>query len=278
MADGFPPHPERRPAFVTGASSGIGAAIAAALAGAGFPVALGARRVDRLEELASRINETGGQAVAVPVDVTDDNSVLSALESARESIGDIEVLVSNAGTLIPAEPDSPDTNSFFAQIDLNLGGAQRMVSGVLAAMIARQRGDIVLVSSENSIHPRPLVGAYNAAKAGLESYGRTLQMELEGTGVRASIVRPGPTQTELGWDWDPEVIDRTLGEWKRWGLLRHFTFLGADSIARAVLEVVCAPRGTHLSLVEVNPEAPIRKRIETDKADVPSEQGQGGKN
>jgi NAD(P)-dependent dehydrogenase (short-subunit alcohol dehydrogenase family) len=106
------------------------------------------------------------------------------------------------------------------------------------------------------------VGAYNASKAGLESFGRTLQMELEGTGVRASIVRPGPTFTEMGWSWAPDMIDRCLKDWKRWGLQRHHQYLPAESIASAVVNVVTAPRGTHLSLVEVNPEGPIRESKE----------------
>jgi len=75
--------------------------------------------------------------------------------------------------------------------------------------------------------------------------------------VRASIVRPGPTLTEMGWNWDPAIIDTCLKEWKRWGLLRHHQYLPAEAIAMAVRHVVTAPRGTHLSLVEVNPEAPV---------------------
>lgn len=260
MPSGFPPHPERRPALVTGASSGIGAAVAVALSARGFPVALGARRVDRLQELASQICESGGEAVALAVDVTDDESVRAAAAAATAALGPLEILVSNAGALTPSTVDTTTPASFLAQVDLNVGGAQRLVAALLPGMIDRARGDIVLISSENAIHPRPLVAAYNVSKAGLEMYGRTLQMELEGTGVRASIVRPGQTRTELGWDWDQETTERTLRDWKRWGLLRHFAFLGADAVAGAVLDVVTAPRGTHVSLVEVNPEAPIRER------------------
>ena len=81
------------------------------------------------------------------------------------------------------------------------------------------------------------MGAYDASKAGLEGLGRTLQMELEGTGVRASIVRPGPTSTEMGWDWDPAAIEALLASWRRWGLTRHPHTLPVESIAKAVLAV-----------------------------------------
>ena len=265
MAD-FGEHPDRRPAIVTGASSGIGAATATALSASGFPVVLAARRVDRLEELATVIRANGGEAAVVRLDVTDDESVGAAVLAAQQAMGDIEVVVSNAGDMVPAPAESADTAAFLRQLDTNLVGAHRLVIEVLAPMIGRRRGDVVLVTSQNASTPRPLVAAYNASKAGLESFGRTLQMELEGTGVRASIVRPGPTFTEMGWSWAPELIDRCLKDWKRWGLLRHHQYLPAESIAAAVVNVVTAPRGTHLSLVEVNPEAPIR---DADPAEAP---------
>ncbi len=259
MATEFPSHPDRRPAIVTGASSGIGAATATALSAAGFPVVLAARRVDRLEELAKVIRANDGEVAVVRLDVTDDESVGAAFAAAQQAMGDIEIVVSNAGDMVPAPAESADTATFLRQLDTNLVGAHRLVIEGLAPMIARRRGDIVLVTSQNAATPRPLVAAYNSSKAGLESFGRTLQMELEGTGVRASIVRPGPTFTEMGWSWAPDLIDRCLKDWKRWGLLRHHQYLPAESIAAAVVNVVAAPRGTHLSLVEVNPEAPIRE-------------------
>ena len=254
----FEPHPQRRPVFISGASSGIGAATATAFSAIGHPVVLAARRVARLEELAEVLRANGGEVATVALDVTDDESVGAAAHAAQQALGPIEILVSNAGDMTPAPAHEADTATFLRQLDTNLVGAHRLVIEMLAPMIDRQRGDVVLVTSQNAATPRPNVGAYNASKAGLESFGRTMQMELEGTGVRASIVRPGPTFTEMGWTWAPELIDLCLKDWKRWGLLRHHHYLPADSIARAIVEVSTAPRGTHLSLVEVNPEAPVR--------------------
>jgi NAD(P)-dependent dehydrogenase (short-subunit alcohol dehydrogenase family) len=101
------------------------------------------------------------------------------------------------------------------------------------------------------------MASYVASKWGLEGLARAMQMELEGTGVRASIVRPGPTMTGMGMDWDMSVVGPLLEEWRRWGLVRHDGYLGPEAIAGAVMAVVSAPPGTHLTLVEVEPEAPV---------------------
>ena len=82
-------------------------------------------------------------------------------------------------------------------------------------------------------------------------------MELEGTGVRASVVRPGPTWSEMGMDWDPEAAAMVLNHWVKWGHARHSHFLKARAIADAITTVVGAPRGVHISPVDVNPEAPV---------------------
>src|SRR6202453_5066817 len=93
----FEPHPTRRPAIVAGASSGIGAATAVELAAHGFPVALGARRVEKCREIAEAIRADGGEAIALPLDVTDPDSVKGFVHQSTEQLGDIEVLVTGAG-------------------------------------------------------------------------------------------------------------------------------------------------------------------------------------
>lgn len=255
----FPPHPDRRPTVVTGASSGFGAAIAVDLAEAGHPVVLGARRLDRLEDLATKIRADGGEAVALPLDLTDDSSIDRFAQDADERLGPIEVVVSNAGEVIPATALDIEPAVFAAQLQLNLVGAHRLVHALGPAMVARQRGDIVFVSSDVVRLPRTYMAGYVASKHGLEGLARALQMELEGTGVRASIVRPGPATTEQGSTWDPASIDGALASWTDWGLLRHAGYLRAQDVAAAVLAVVSAPRGTHLTLIEVEPEAPLEQ-------------------
>lgn len=255
----FAPHPARRPAIVTGASAGIGAATASALAALGHPVALGARSRDTCEAVAEKIRADGGEAVALRVDVGDDESVGRFVTGAARALGPIEILVAAAGDLEPANIHEMGTGNLLGHLNVHLAGAHRLVSRVVPEMVHRARGDVVFIGSDVVPAPRPRMGGYVPAKAGLEAMARTMQMELEGTGVRASIVRPGPTATGMGMQWDEQTTAAVLDDWTRWGFARHPYFLRASDIAAAVTAVVTAPRGVHLTLVEVEPEAPLRE-------------------
>ena len=257
MAGGKYDQPDRRPAVVTGASSGIGAATALSLARAGFPVALGARRTDRLDEVVARIREDGGEAVAHPLDLTDDDSVAAFAKAVQADLGDIEVVVSNAGAVAPGTITEIEPERFTRELDLTVVGAHRLVKAFVPGMVERRRGDVVFISSDTAVRPRPFMAAYSSGKWGLEGLVASLQMELEGTGVRASVVRPGPTWSEMGTDWDPDEAAFVLNQWVRFGLARHPHFMKPAAIADAIATVVSAPRGVHLNLVEVSPEAPL---------------------
>ena len=249
--------PERRPAVVTGASSGIGAATALRLAERGCPVALGARRTDRLEDVAVRIRAVGGEAVVHPLDLTDDDSVTAFAKAVQADLGDVEVVVSNAGAVAPGTITDVDPERFTRELDLTVVGAHRLVRAFVPAMVERRRGDIVFVSSDTVVRARPFMAAYSSGKWGLEGMVASLQMELEGSGVRASVVRPGPTWSEMGSDWEPDEAAFVLNQWVRFGLARHPHFMKPGAVADAIATVVSAPRGVHLNLVEVSPEAPV---------------------
>ncbi len=253
----FEPHPDRRPAIVAGASSGIGAATAKQLAAHGFPVALGARRVEKCQELVEEIKATGGEAVALPLDVTDADSVKSFVHGATEALGEIEVLVAGAGDTNFGRLYEMSTDEFEAQVQIHLIGANRMATAVLPAMVERRRGDVIFVGSDVALRQRPHMGAYGAAKAGLVAMVTNLQMELEGTGVRASIVHPGPTRTAMGWTLPAEKIGPALEDWAKWGQARHDYFLRASDLARAITFVAETPRGGFIANLEIQPEAPL---------------------
>ncbi|OQS12590.1 short-chain dehydrogenase [Nocardia donostiensis] len=261
----FEPHPERRPAVIAGASSGIGAATAVALAELGHPVALGARRVGVCDELAEKIRADGGTAFAHRLDVTDQESVTAFVAAAEETIGPTEILVSGAGDIEFGLIQEMDPELFLHQVTVHLVGQHRMVHAVLPGMMRRRRGDVVLISSDCAPTPRPRNGAYSAAKAGVEAMGQQLRMELEGTGIRASLVRPGPTVTGMGMNATPEVVGPLLEDWQKWGFARHPYMLRASDLAAAVTAVVSTPRGAHLVLVEVQPEAPLRPPPEPEE-------------
>ena len=190
----FAPLPERRPAIVAGASAGIGEATAIELAARGFPVALGARRVEKLDDIVGKIRADGGEAVGFHLDVTDPNSVKSFVASAVDALGEIEVLVAGAGDTYFGKLAEISTDDFNSQLQIHLVGANRLASAVLPGMLERQRGDLIFVGSDVALRQRPHMGAYGAAKAALVAMVTNYQMELEGTGVRASIVHPGPDQ------------------------------------------------------------------------------------
>ncbi|MFE5701637.1 short-chain dehydrogenase [Rhodococcus sp. ACS1] len=255
----FEPNPQRRPSIVAGASSGIGTATAYALAEAGHPVALGARRVAECEEIAEKIRSNGGEAFAHFLDVTDTASVDDFVTAAENALGPTEIALSGAGDLEFSVAHEMDPEQFLDQVNVHLVGAQRLAHRIVPGMIERRRGDFVLIGSDCADSPRPRMGAYNAAKAGVEMMGRQMRMELEGTGVRASVVRPGPTQTSMGMNTTEEVIGPVLEDWATWGFARHSYFLRASAIADAVVAAVSAPRGAHMVLIEVQPEAPLRK-------------------
>jgi NAD(P)-dependent dehydrogenase (short-subunit alcohol dehydrogenase family) len=274
----FDPLPDRRPALVAGASSGIGEATAIKLARNGFPVALGARRVEKLDEIVGKIRADGGEAIAVHLDVTDPDSVKSAVEQTTSELGDIEVLVAGAGDTYFGKLDSISTEQFDSQIQIHLIGANRVASAVLPGMIERRRGDLIFVGSDVSLRQRPHMGAYGAAKAALVAMVNNYQMELEGTGVRASIVHPGPTKTSMGWSLPADLIGPALEDWAKWGQARHDYFLRAEDLARAITFVAETPRGGFIANMELQPEAPLadvkdRQKLALGEEGMPASAG-----
>lgn len=244
-------------AIVTGASSGIGRATAVALAAVGHPVVLAARRVDTCRAIADQIRAAGGEAHAVPLDLADPDSVDTFATLAEEAVGQTHVLVSNAGAVLPAGVVESQPDDFATELQVNLLGAQRLIHHLVAGMVQRRTGDVVLVTSDVVRRPRPFVASYVTAKWGLEGLGRALQMELQGTGVRASIVSPGPTATEMGTDWDPTAARRVVEDWTRRGLMDGLALLRPEDVASTVCTIVHTPPGAHLSFVEVQAPAPI---------------------
>ncbi|MCB0928636.1 MAG: SDR family oxidoreductase [Mycolicibacterium insubricum] len=264
----FDPLPDRRPAFVAGASSGIGAATATELARRGFPVALGARRVEKCQELVDTIRADGGEAVAVPLDVTDPDSVTEAVKAATAALGDIEVLVAGAGDTSFGKLAEVSTDDFESQLQIHLIGANRLMRAVVGGMVERRRGDLIFVGSDVALRQRPHMGAYGAAKAALVAMVTNLQMEFEGTGVRASLVHPGPTMTSMGWNQPMELVGAALEDWAKWGQARHSYFLRPEDLARAITFVAETPRGGFIANMELQPEAPLAEATDRQKLKV----------
>lgn len=250
-----------RVAVVTGASSGIGAAIARALGALGWRVVLGARRADRLAEAARAVEEAGGEALAFPCDVSEPGAIDALVGAGEARFGRVDVAVANAAATAPGLLHELDRETVAAELRTNLLHPLVLAQRVLPPMLAAGRGDLVFVSSENAVRPRPFQVGYTAAKCGVEGAAAALRMELEGTGVRVTVVRPGPTSSEFGRSWKPEAVRRVLVAWKHWGVQRHLSFLPPESTAQAVVAAVTAPCGTQLGIVELGPEGPSEVRI-----------------
>jgi len=252
------PAPDARVAVVTGASAGIGRAIAAAFGALGWTVGLGARRVDRLDETATLVTAGGGRAVVHPLDVTDPASIDAFCAEVRAQAGAIGVLVNNAGIALPGAIHEMSDDEHRRIVDTNLLGAMLMTGRVVAQLRADARpGDVVFISSDTTVHKRPHMATYVATKAAVEAFAATLALESEGSGIRSSVVRVGPTVTGFADEWDLSIFEELMPRWQRFGIQRHFNTMVPDDVARAVVSVVTAPPHMWVPIVEVQPNPPL---------------------
>lgn len=250
---------EARTAIVTGASSGIGVAIATALGALGWRVALGARRTDRLADTARSVEKAGGTALPHRLDVTDLTSIEDFFSTVEARFGTVDTVVNNAGIGVPATLKDSNPRDLRREIEVNLLGPMFVARRALQKMTELGYGDLVFVTSLNAVLPRPMQAGYTASKAGVEGVAKVLRMELEGTGIRSTIVRPGPTLTEFAAEWPEGALGRLTDVWRDWALWRHDTFLPSTAIADAVVAAVTAAPGVHIDEIQVNPAPPGRK-------------------
>jgi NADP-dependent 3-hydroxy acid dehydrogenase YdfG len=223
-----------RTALVTGASRGIGAAVARTLADAGARVALLARSADALQALADEVAAAGAPApLVVACDLRDGAAVRAAADAVTGTWGGPpDVLVNNAGVFSVAPAHETDPDDFAAGLDANLVAPFRLVHAVLPAMRARGAGHLVTVGSVADRNTFPGNAAYAAGKYGLRALHEVLRLELRGTGVRATLVSPGPVDTPL---WDALDPDAREGFTPRAAMLRP------DDVAAAIRYAVTCP-------------------------------------
>ena len=247
-----------RTALVTGASAGIGRAIAIAFGELGWKVAIGARRIDALAETATAVTDAGGTAFAQSLDVTDPDSVETFVADAAGALGSIDVLVNNAGCAWPGDIAAIEPDRLRDMLATNVLGsllASRAVVGRLLAVDAP--GDVVFISSDTAHSPRPGLVTYGATKAAVEHIARGLAHEVEGTGIRVTTVRVGPTITDFASGWgDPKQFADLVERWQHFGIQRHWGVMEPADVARAVVLAVTTPPGAHLDTIEVQPVAP----------------------
>jgi NADP-dependent 3-hydroxy acid dehydrogenase YdfG len=240
-----------RVALVTGASSGIGEATALALAAEGATVAIAARRRDRLEALAQRI-DADGRALVLETDVTDETQVRSMVERTVTELGGLDILINNAGVMLLGPILDAPTEEWRRMVELNLLGLLYCTHAALPHLLAAAEGDrgvadIVNVSSVAGRVARLNSGVYNATKWGVGAFSESLRQEVTTRHVRVALVEPGGTATELAGHNRPEVLQAMARS------SVGFTLLQADDIAAAVLFIVTQPRHAAVNEVLVRP-------------------------
>jgi NADP-dependent 3-hydroxy acid dehydrogenase YdfG len=242
----------QRVAVVTGASSGIGAATARRLSGAGFHVVAAARRVDRLEDLVKDITDAGHTATAAPLDVTDDAQVAALADRVASLPGPLELLVNNAGLARGSDyVEAADLADWQWMFEVNVLGTVRVTKALLPALEASGAGTIVIMSSTAGLVVYEGGGGYTAAKHGTTAVAETLRLELCGRPVRVIEIDPGMVKT------DEFALTRFDGDAEKAAAVYRGVAepLVADDIAECVAWSATLPHHVNIDRLVVRPLA-----------------------
>jgi NADP-dependent 3-hydroxy acid dehydrogenase YdfG len=236
-------------ALVTGASSGIGAATARALAAQGASVALAARRADRLEQLSNDLKASGVRTLVLETDVSDAAQAESAVERTVRELGRLDTVINNAGVMLLGPIENAPLEEWERMVKVNELGVLYVAHAALphllkAALDAPRRvADLVNVSSVAGRVARRSSGVYNLTKFGIGAFSESLRQEVTSRHVRVSLMEPGAVETELISHNRPEVRAQLA---ERFGNIER---LRADDIADAITYIVTRPR--HMAINEM---------------------------
>jgi short-subunit dehydrogenase len=183
--------------FITGASSGIGRALAVELGRRGARLGLTARREAELLKVAEEVGRAGGEALALPCDVRDPDAIRAAAERVRERWGRVDVLVANAGMSTTTAGTNLDAAEASDVISINVLGVVNSVAAVLPDMLRRRAGHLVAISSLASYRGMPKSGAYSASKAAVSTLFESLRVDLRKSDIDVTIIHPGFIRTPL---------------------------------------------------------------------------------
>ena len=240
-------------ALVTGASSGIGAATAEALAASGASVALAARRKDRLETLAERIGGRGVRALAIECDVTQEPQATEAVERTVAELGRLDILINNAGVMLLGPALGAPLSEWQQMVEINVLGLLYCAHAALPHLLRaaeddpRRVADMVNISSVAGRVARNGNGVYTLTKHGVGAFSESLRQEVTGRHVRVSIVEPGAVETELAGHNRPEVLETIRSQFSNTERMQ------AADIADAIVYIVTRPRHVAVNELLIRP-------------------------
>lgn len=232
--------------LITGASSGIGEGIARELAAAGAHVLLGARRTDRLEQIAGEIRDKGGIVEVRPLDVTDSAAMSAFARAALDLWGRIDVLINNAG-IMPLSPLSAGKMDEWARmVDVNIKGVLWGIGAVLPVMERQQAGQIINIGSIGALQVVPTAAVYCATKHAVRAISDGLRQE--SSHIRVTCLNPGVVESELA---------STITHEETADLMENYrsVALQPDDIARAVRHIIEAPASVDTTEITIRPTA-----------------------
>ena len=235
---------QNRVVVITGASSGIGEATARLLAANGARVVLGARRTERLEQIATDIRNAGGVAEFRAVDVARREEVEALVRHATEKFGRIDVMFNNAGVMLLAPVNDLKTDEWNRMVDINIKGVLNGIAASLPLMEAQGSGHIINTASTGAYSVAPGCGVYCATKYAVRAITEGLRQETDK--VRVTLLSPGVTETELGHDISDAGASAFVSELRR-------KSLQPEAIAQAVLYAIAQPAAVELSEMVVRP-------------------------
>ncbi|UKZ51253.1 putative NRPS-like protein biosynthetic cluster [Trichoderma virens] len=235
-------------AIVTGASSGIGAAVAAGLAMEGASVALAARRTDALESIKAKIvSSSRGKVLIHQTDVAKKDQVDALVRETTERLGPVDIIVCCAGVMYYTMMANVQTDQWERTVDVNCKGVLNCLAATVPGMLERKAGHVVAISSDAGRKVFPGLGVYSASKFFVEATLQSLRVETAGSGLRVTSIQPGNTATDLlGMSTDAEAV-------KKYGEPSGAKILDPEDVARSIVYAVCQPEHVAVNEILIEP-------------------------